>query len=477
MRRCGIPKADLWLYKESLIASILHTDWSVLMFFDVKFPIGGDVLFYRSNKPHGKAITAKQSLLGFDQPDLMHAAIMVDNRVLVQATTAKGVHYVPLYETSKQYYKNVAPTVLRHRNLASSRSVSGNLWQSSFYFYKQKYDWVGALQKHRADQNRKICSTLVQMILSRLKEFPEVSSAHDDFQIYPAELFGALMDLGFEEVGPYDEPRENQFGRTDDLAMIKAMDQNREIEKMTANAEHWAFIGIPIGEIELFRLQAASINEQLLRIISQSIPFQGSLLLRMQDQLEAIANNIATYERRSNTHPINWRDKRAASENELKLRKSVEYEIDLASRQMGVVADFLDAGINEYLEQFLPDDFKDGRAFASVFRIRLLDASSELTETPSKLRRLVETAKDLDIAIKSAGLRQNENKLLQEVLRLFDIIAASNKICLEILGSEPELIGKLLLGADDLCSKLWAVVEKELSRDRESPRRQTGKSN
>jgi len=432
------------------------------MFFDSKIPLPGDVLFYTKKKPHAKAIEAKQRSLGFFRSELIHAAIMVDNRVLTQATVGKGVDYVPIYLTRETFTENIPPVVLRHHNLAGRGSAIEDLWNASFYFYKQKYDWVGALQRHRADETRKICSTLVQMILSRLDEFSGIGVVQGDFQIYPAELFAVLMEAGFQEIGPYDQPNNRSFGRTHDLQMLHILEQNRQIEKRGADIEHWAFLGIGIRELQIFMLQSSSSVEQLVRLLSYSIPHDGSLLTRAQYQLDTLNDNLKTYSDRIVSTPMSWRDKSDARENVAELRKKLDYEIDIVGRDIAALTDFVDTGINQYLSVCFKEREYQKKDFEAVFTIRFLDAGSQITDTPEKIITLVRSVTELDERIAAAGFYLEEEKIKRQVFRLLEIVTLANKRNIEILKSMPEVFSRYLLEVDSLVSTLRELVKKEI---------------
>lgn len=429
------------------------------MIYELPYPIAGDVLFYTSGKPHGKAIKAKQKSLDFKRPELMHAALMVDSRVLTEATTKTGVGYVSLFDTHKTYQNYRPATVLRHRELAERREISADLWQHSFYFFHQRYDWVGALQRHRADETKKICSTLVQLILSRLEYFDEVAATHGNFQIFPAELFGVLRRMGFDEIEPYREPETEEFGGRDDLFMLKMLEQNREIEALGADAEHWAFIGNGIGELELFRLETAESAERMVKVLSASVPYGGSPIARLIEQMNDLDGKISTYIERRDSPLMSWRDKNAAKLNLSKLEEKIEYEHDLLLRQTAALQNHIQSVVPTFLQEAGFGEASRFAVFESVFQLRFLDAGSDLEHTAQKIKEVVEISINLEERYRmcaftptEVGIREATHQFYSALCPLIDMMQRSIK-------EQPDVFSSVLLEANKLITRMIDITE------------------
>ena len=164
----------------------------------------GDVLFYKSKKPHGKLIALEQWRLKFANHEYMHAALAVTGWTLVEARTFAGVKYVSVYEDEKILKEYTGATVLRNPEVSRRQNVSSDLWDESFYHYKKSYDWLSAGNRKRYVGNRIICSTLADLILTELGILGEKHASPAFPQTYPAELFNKLLRHGFEDVGVFE---------------------------------------------------------------------------------------------------------------------------------------------------------------------------------------------------------------------------------------------------------------------------------
>lgn len=432
------------------------------MLYDLPYPIAGDVLFYTSGKPHGKAIKAKQESLNFKRPELMHAALMVDSRVLTEATTKNGVGYLSLFASRKTYQKYRPAAILRHRALAERREISADLWQHSFYFFHQRYDWVGAFQRHKANETKKICSTLVQMILSRLEYFDEVVATHGNFQIFPAELFGVLRRMGFEEVEPYREPEADAFGDGDDLMMLKMLEQNREIEALGADAEHWAFVGNGIGELELFRLETAGSTERMVWVLSYAVPYNGSPIIRLIEQLKDLDDNISTYIERRDSPLMNWRDKEAAKLNLSKLEEKIEYQYDLLHRQITALHDHIQNVVPAFLQETGWGASCSLALFEPVFQLRFLDAGSELEHTPKKIKDLVELSMSLDARYRMCAPTSTDTSIREATSQFFSALYPLINVMRQSIKDQPNELSLALLEANKLVTRMIDITEKNM---------------
>lgn len=133
--------------------------------------------------------------------------------------------------------------------------------------------------------------------------------------------------------------------------MLKLLEQYRDVEAMSASAEHWAFWGAPIRELQLDLISSSNATEQILRILLNSIPFQQSPLARALRLLESLDENLTTYIQRRESSLPNWRDKPTAQKNISELRKQLVSEHDLVCRDISVLTECLESAVSDFLEE------------------------------------------------------------------------------------------------------------------------------
>ncbi|MBA7476523.1 hypothetical protein ES707_11909 [subsurface metagenome] len=170
------------------------------MDFD-RTPQSGDILFFESSKVHGWAIARQQRQMGLEHYRYMHAALVIDGDLIVESITVDGVRKVRL-STVEEPGEYLNTTVLRRPSDLAAHDPEKieetlQLAKSAYYFYREAYDFRGIVNRDLARDGKSICSVFVKKTLLLAGRLPATAFAAYRNQIFPAELFGALLDAGY----------------------------------------------------------------------------------------------------------------------------------------------------------------------------------------------------------------------------------------------------------------------------------------
>jgi hypothetical protein len=204
---------------------------------DLRLPLPGDVLFFTSSKPHGILIKETQKIImKLQHHDFMHAALVVDSDMIVESTTLHGVHKIRLSELQDpKGYLNA--TVLRKSSIEPFVSLDEreNIMKFAFYFYKQAYDWRGIILRDANSRGRKLCSAFVKECLVEGKIEKNVIFSRYRKNLYPAELYDALIGAGYSKLtNGYDPIRWARLHHSA-IDVFDIMESSRSVSQSAEN--------------------------------------------------------------------------------------------------------------------------------------------------------------------------------------------------------------------------------------------------
>ncbi|QPF93755.1 hypothetical protein [Bradyrhizobium commune] len=311
---------------------------------DIRIPLPGDVLFFESAKIHGKAIALEQRRLGLEHYKYIHAALVVEGDLVLESTTRQGVDKVRLSSLDDpSQYLNAA--VLRNATVSSLTPFeeTGELAKAAYYFYKEAYDWPGIVDRDLDRDGKSICSVFVKKALLRAEQVPTTAFAKYRTQIFPAELFGALLDAGYQILDQgYDRELMGRASfRLDDiessLDIIDILEQSREHNRLFEELD------------KVSRRSRRSVDELLERLGRESsrlwryISFFRAAKLTFIDfihlRFETILRDFEGLDRKVKKEPQTWRDR--SEDNAAALHHS-DAIVRFCKGTMNVVAAFIE---------------------------------------------------------------------------------------------------------------------------------------
>lgn len=292
---------------------------------DLDIPLPGDVLFFEKadkKDTFGAVISATQKAKGLEHYKFIHAALVVNSDLIVESVTDPGVHKVQLSSpdpgTNPMEY--FTATVLRKKSIASllDHQEVEDIMKAGYYFYKQAYDWKGifykeiydwtGLSKRGVDSDEaSICSAFVKKALLQSKQVTgEVFSGFPE-QIYPAELYSALIKAGYQPLdGGYDyEAWKKAHIPLDVLKLMEdGHSEHAAWDKFatfltTATQSHQDYL-----DRELYTKDA-----DLTKLVSVLEGTGTSLLDTLHQFFESHFHHLKVLERLIQERPKNWRDK------------------------------------------------------------------------------------------------------------------------------------------------------------------------
>jgi hypothetical protein len=275
---------------------------------EIRIPLPGDVLFFKSSKIHGRAIARAQKRLGFVHYEYMHVALCLGGDLIMESTTKYGVRKVRLSS-----YKNPADyltaTVLR-RSSSSSLLVQGELQElskSAYYYYKEAYDWRALVQRQAYAEGKSICSVFVKKALLRSKQVQDAAFAGYGEQIYPAELYSALIAAGYRllEDG-YNQDNWMSFASAGDVVDVFEYGRLRSKQIDKLNATLYPFF----QKMNTMLTETVDVDSpDLFTCVSVFAATDRSVLQAIDDHFNEALYYLDQLDRKVKGGPINWRDR------------------------------------------------------------------------------------------------------------------------------------------------------------------------
>lgn len=439
------------------------------MFGELQIPLPGDVLFYTSGKAHGAAIEAKQRSLGFENPQLMHAALMVDNRVLVEATTKDGVSFKPIFHDLSTFKKHRPAIVLRGKRLADSPSCSFEIWRHAFYFQGQKYDWVGALQRHRLDSKRKICSTLVQQILSRISALSEVRLTSGDYQVFPAELHNILLGLGFEKAKQYTDPSEADLVARNDLLMEGVLGARRETQLTKEKFQDFVVDQSTLLGLPEFSKSYGDAAEEVIALISCAFHFGNSQMSLTTNLIQNLSRAISVLEERMDDPALSWTDEQHRSSSSTKMASKIRSVHDHLCLHIDMLCHITEEIVPEFLRISRRDKVERDIEFEKIFQIRLLDAGSKHEEMNVTAEYLLRSYTELLHRIEHCSAISEKERFRDSFGKFRTILIGLISDLAGYLDTEPSNYAVTLSNVNELVDQLTGLVQSILQASSDGP--------
>ena len=383
-----------------------------------RYPWPGDVLFYRSRKPHGLAISARQRSLGFSRDDLIHAAIMVDGRLLIEARTTSGIQYVPIFKSPKIYSEYNPPVVLRNADLAKDNKNLAKLLDKSLYYHEQKYDFKGAFFKSNISDKSNICSTLVWMIIKSLNSPLPQSLIENNKHVYPAELYNKLIDIGFEEVEPYNPPREEDFKGDNSLNILKFLKNKNSLIDVQRSYQKLDILDHASHGIMLLAMEILSPIDKLLVIINLSDSINSAPILEIEKFLNDIRLSLLSLHQDPVTTPHNWKDISNSKKFVDSLKINISKKIERLSDIVKNISNILEDNINSFIDVRHYDDTKMHSAHMFVFRNLVLTQCQDGIDPICKIDEIINIISSLNWDTQEIDIYEKMDSLHKEFKKL-----------------------------------------------------------
>jgi hypothetical protein len=277
---------------------------------DFRIPRPGDVLFFKSSRINSRAIRRAQKRMRLEHYEYTHAALVIDGDLVLESTTKYGVRKIRLsaLEDPTEYLNAI---VLRKAPPELSGEQVCGLVAAAFYFYKETYDWRGIVKRDAYSEGKSICSVFVKKSLLRSKQVPDAAFSDYREQIYPAELYSALIKAGYRKLADgYDlDIWSPYFSRSErDVDIIDISEDGRvqknEIDNVGGILRRTLYDLNAIIDCELNKE-----SMDLLKCIYVFEPVGCSFLDVIHNRFAEIAHHYAGLEHRMNDRANNWRDK------------------------------------------------------------------------------------------------------------------------------------------------------------------------
>jgi uncharacterized protein YycO len=278
---------------------------------EFRIPLPGDVLFFEAGKKEtiGKGISLTQMSKGLEYHKYVHAALVINSDLIVESDTDTGVRRVQLSSHQKRadYLKAIVLRKPSHSYVFDQEQLT-SIIQAAYYFYKEAYDWRGIINRSRLLEGASICSVFVKKALLQSKQLDGEWFSSFPEQIYPAELYSALLKAGYCPLdGGYDfnEWEAHNLQAVDIIEVLEnaralndSLDQlNTTLAKMNTSAQ-----------ADLDR-DVFTESSELINIVFLTEGLSKSLLELLHENFEDLLQHHQTLEKMINGKPNNWRDR------------------------------------------------------------------------------------------------------------------------------------------------------------------------
>jgi len=248
--------------------------------------------------------------MGLVHHEYMHAALFVGGNLIMESTTRYGVRKIHLFSCENPAdYLNA--TVLRKpsSSLLIAEDEFQDISKSAYYYYKEAYDWRALVQRNADAEGKSICSVFVKKALLRSKQVQDAAFAGYNEQIYPAELYSALVAAGYILLeNGYDLDSWTSFASTFDSDVVDILEygrlQGKQIEKLNATLYPF-FQSVNTMLDEMVDVD----SPDLFTCVSVFAATDRSVLQAIDDHFDNMAHYLDQLDRNVKGHPVNWRDR------------------------------------------------------------------------------------------------------------------------------------------------------------------------
>lgn len=347
--------------------------------YEIRFPLPGDILFFESSKIHGRAIVHTQRKMGLENHRYMHAALVVDGDLVVESTTRYGVRKIPLsaLEDPSEYFD---ATVLRKPSHQSwSVDEAWDLADAAYYYFKEAYGWRGIVARQTEEEGKSICSVFVKKAVRRAELVPATAFAKYPDQIFPAQLFSALIEVGYRVLdGGYDfNSWKRPVSHSVDLIDIKERSRDQVAQ---INAFNYRLTRISQALEASLQKEFSQKPRELRAYVSAFT--DRAFLDFIHDRFKAIAHHYNQIDQQIKTCPRSWRDSIDLQSLLLRMEATMEYY----TNTMNFVAVFDEV----LLQRGEPQQVVAGDLFAAVVvplrNVFLVTGASSLDQLDAKIQ-------------------------------------------------------------------------------------------